>query len=362
MRPEWTKARRIVVKIGSALLVDRATGASRRPGSTRWRMMWLRWPRRARRSCSSPRVRLRSAGASSVCQRERSSSRRARLPPLSDKSRSSRAYQDVFRARGLATAQVLLTLGDTEERRRYLNARSTIATLLKLKAVPVVNENDTVATSEIRYGDNDRLAARVASMASADCLVLLSDIDGLYTAPPSAIRMRAFVEEVRELSAEFGHGGRCRHRAVARRHGDETAGGPHRHGGRHAYGHHFGQGDEPARRACQRRAAPRGFWRRPIRSPPASAGLPGPLEPKGTIVIDDGAAGALEGGKSLLPAGVRADRGRSFERGDAVAIRTLTAARSGAASLPMARRKQTASSARSRRRSRKSSASKAAPS
>ena len=101
------------------------------------------------------------------------------------------AYEEAFRARGLVAAQVLLTLGDTEERRRYLNARSTMTTLLKLGAVPVVNENDTVATSEIRYGDNDRLAARVASMMSADCLVLLSDVDGFYTAPPGRAPMRA---------------------------------------------------------------------------------------------------------------------------------------------------------------------------
>jgi len=94
------------------------------------------------------------------------------------------AYQAVFKARGLVAAQILLTLGDTEERRRYLNARQTIDTLLAERAVPVVNENDTVATAEIRYGDNDRLSARVASMMSADCLVLLSDVDGLYTAPP----------------------------------------------------------------------------------------------------------------------------------------------------------------------------------
>ncbi len=94
------------------------------------------------------------------------------------------AYQELGRERGLTVAQILLTLGDTEERRRYLNARNTIETLLAFKAIPVVNENDTVATAEIRYGDNDRLSARVASMVSADCLVLLSDIDGLYTAPP----------------------------------------------------------------------------------------------------------------------------------------------------------------------------------
>ncbi len=96
----------------------------------------------------------------------------------------SSAYRDVFQARGLTVAQILLTLGDTEERRRYLNARRTIDTLIERKAIAVVNENDTVATTEIRYGDNDRLSARVASMITADCLVLLSDIDGLYTAPP----------------------------------------------------------------------------------------------------------------------------------------------------------------------------------
>ena len=97
----------------------------------------------------------------------------------------------MFKARGLVAAQILLTLGDTEERRRYLNARQTIDTLLAERAVPVVNENDTVATAEIRYGDNDRLSARVASMMSADCLVLLSDVDGLYTAPPGSERRRA---------------------------------------------------------------------------------------------------------------------------------------------------------------------------
>ena len=110
------------------------------------------------------------------------------------------AYEDAFRARGLVAAQMLLTLGDTEERRRYLNARNTISTLLELGAVPVVNENDTVATSEIRYGDNDRLAARVASMMSADCLVLLSDIDGFYTAPPGSGADCRRLDVVREIT------------------------------------------------------------------------------------------------------------------------------------------------------------------
>ena len=113
------------------------------------------------------------------------------------------AYQDVFKARGLTAAQILLTLGDTEERRRDLNARQTMETLLAQRAVSVVNENDTVATSEIRYGDNDRLSARVASMMSADCLVLLSDVDGLYTAPPDTGAEAELVLEVFHITADL---------------------------------------------------------------------------------------------------------------------------------------------------------------
>ena len=113
------------------------------------------------------------------------SSSRAKPPRPSGRSVSPTPIRNSLAARGLTAAQILLTLGDTEERRRYLNARNTIEMLLALKAIPVVNENDTVATAEIRYGDNDRLSARVASMVTADCLVLLSDVDGLYTAPPS---------------------------------------------------------------------------------------------------------------------------------------------------------------------------------
>src|SRR5690606_12084594 len=102
---------------------------------------------------------------------------------------------------GLTAGQILLTLGDTEERRRYLNARETIGKLIELGAVPVINENDTVATSEIRYGDNDRLAARVASMVSADLLILLSDIDGLYTAPPGSDASAKLIPVVQHISA-----------------------------------------------------------------------------------------------------------------------------------------------------------------
>ncbi len=154
------------------------------------------------------------------------------------------SYQELFKARGLTTAQVLLTLGDTEERRRYLNARRTVGTLLAHGAIPVVNENDTVATSEIRYGDNDRLSARVASMISADCLVLLSDVDGLYTHPPASHPEARRLDVVRRTGFP----------AVARRHEDQNRGRPHCARRRHAYGHRLRQGSAPAAGARRRRA------------------------------------------------------------------------------------------------------------
>src|SRR6202044_1899058 len=114
--------------------------------------------------------------------------------------RLAHAYKELLDAHEITVAQILLTLGDTEQRRRYLNARVTLNTLLGLGAVPVINENDTVATAEIRYGDNDRLAARVAQMLGADCLVLLSDIDGLYTANPSEDPDAQFIARVLEIT------------------------------------------------------------------------------------------------------------------------------------------------------------------
>src|SRR5690606_15138492 len=113
------------------------------------------------------------------------------------------AWSEALDRKGLKSGQILLTLGDTEERRRYLNARATIGTLLKMNAVPVINENDTVATSEIRYGDNDRLAARVATMMGADLLVLLSDIDGLYTAPPAVDPKAKFLPVVERITSDI---------------------------------------------------------------------------------------------------------------------------------------------------------------
>ena len=137
----------------------------------------------------------------------------------------ARIWSEVLGHHGIGAGQILVTLQDTEERRRYLNARSTIAKLLEWRAVPVINENDTVATNEIRYGDNDRLAARVATMASADLLILLSDIDGLYDAPPARNPQRqAHSDGGARHPRDRGDGGRGRIRTVARRHADQDRG------------------------------------------------------------------------------------------------------------------------------------------
>jgi glutamate 5-kinase len=322
MRPEWIKARRIVVKIGSALLVDRATG--------RLKTAWLDSLADdvAALLGRSKEIVLVSSGAIALGREQ------LKLPkgPLKlEESQAAAAagqislaaaYQDVFRARGLATAQVLLTLGDTEERRRYLNARSTLATLLKLKAIPVVNENDTVATTEIRYGDNDRLAARVASMASADCLVLLSDVAGLYTAPPSSDPAARLVEVVEDLSPEI--------MAMAGDAGTELSRGgmvTKLQAARIAMGagtHMVITSGKVMNPLAALSGGGRATWFLAPSDPVAARKrwIAGTLEPKGAVIIDDGAASALDAGKSLLPAGVRRVEG-SFERGDAVVIRTL---------------------------------------
>jgi glutamate 5-kinase len=232
----------------------------------------------------------------------------------------SSAYQEVFKARGAVVAQILLTLGDTEERRRYLNARHTISTLLAHGCVPVVNENDTVATSEIRYGDNDRLSARVASMMSADCLVLLSDIDGLYTAPPGTDPNAQRIDVVRAITPEI--------EAMAGDAGSELS-----KGGMVtkieaaklalASGCNMviasGHAMHPLKALAQGAAS---TWFLAPSDPVAARKrwIAGQLEPKGAIEIDAGAEKALKAGKSLLPAGVRGVDGL-FDRGDAVVIR-----------------------------------------
>ena len=232
----------------------------------------------------------------------------------------ARTWAEVLGRHGITASQMLVTLDDTEERRRYLNARSTIDKLLEWRSVPVINENDTVATTEIRYGDNDRLAARVATMASADLLVLLSDIDGLYDAPPHLNANAKHIPLVPRISAEI--------EAMA---GDAAS--DHSRGGMRTKieagkiattaGTHMviasGHVDHPLQAI---EAGARATWFLTPGNPVTSRKkwIAGSLEPKGTLTIDAGAAAALRRGKSLLPAGVIRVDG-SFGRGDAVMIR-----------------------------------------
>jgi glutamate 5-kinase len=214
---------------------------------------------------------------------------------------------------------VLLTLGDTEQRRRYLNARNTLTALLRLGSIPVINENDTVATAEIRYGDNDRLAARVAQMVSADCLVLLSDVDGLYTADPTRSPDAKFIAEVPHITPEIeamaggsasdvGSGGMATKVLAAK---IAVAAGCHMcvAAGREAH---------PLRRI---ESGARCSWFLADGSPVAARKqwIVGMLKPTGELRVDDGAVRALRQGKSLLPAGIVQVSGR-FDRGDAVVV------------------------------------------
>jgi glutamate 5-kinase len=320
MRQEWSKAKRIVVKIGSSLLVDGTTGTLKAE--------WLN-------SLADDIAKLRADGKAVIVV---SSGAIAlgrnvlKLPKGALKLEDSQAaaavgqidlahaYEEAFRARRLIAAQVLLTLGDTEERKRYLNARGTIATLLKLGAVPVVNENDTVATSEIRYGDNDRLAARVASMMSADCLVLLSDVDGFYSAPPGSRPDAKKLDEISDITPEI--------EAMAGDAGSELSKGgmvTKIEAAKIALsgGTHMVIASGKIMHSLAALAMPGvGSWFI-ARSDPMTARkkwIAGTLEPKGAIFVDKGAADALGSGKSLLPAGVTRLEG-SFERGDAVVIK-----------------------------------------
>jgi len=320
-RAAWAKARRIVIKIGSALLVDSASG--------RIRATWLN-------SLADDVAELRQEGrqvvlvSSGAIALGRHIMGLPRGPLELEQSQAAAAvgqitlahsYQEVFRARGLTTAQVLLTLGDTEERRRYLNARSTIDTLLAHGVIPVVNENDTVATSEIRYGDNDRLSARVASMISADCLVLLSDVDGLYTSPPSSDPNAKRLDVVREITPEI--------EAMAGDAGTELSRGGMKtkiEAGRIALAAGtdmvIASGKVLHPLKALRDGAPCTWFL--ASSDPVTARkrwIAGQLEPRGVVVIDAGAERALLAGKSLLPAGVTRVEGQ-FDRGDAVIIRS----------------------------------------
>src|ERR1700723_3812437 len=196
----FTEAKRVVIKVGSALLVDADKGRLNRA--------WLEGPAADVASLHKrgQEVILVSSGAIALGRRHlrlapgKLSLEESQASAAVGQIRLAHAYKELLDVHEITVAQILLTLGDTEQRRRYLNARGTLNTLLSLGAVPVINENDTVATAEIRYGDNDRLAARVAQMVGADCLVLLSDVDGLYTANPHVDPDAQFIARVLEIT------------------------------------------------------------------------------------------------------------------------------------------------------------------
>jgi glutamate 5-kinase len=228
-------------------------------------------------------------------------------------------YKELFARTGITVAQILLTLEDSERRRRYLNARATLTELLELGALPVINENDTVATTEIRYGDNDRLAARVAQMTSADCLLLLSDVSGLYTADPNLDPAARLIAEIRDITPEIeamggasastvGSGGMATKIAAAR---IATAAGCAMAIAAGAPMHPVSRIEEGAE--CS--------WFLPSSNPENARKqwIAGSLRPSGSITIDAGALNALRSGKSLLPAGVIGVSGR-FARGDTVSV------------------------------------------
>ena len=314
------RAKRVVVKIGSALLVEKSTGRVNRA--------WLETLAAdvAAMRARGQEVVIVSSGAIALGRRQlglapgKLKLEESQAAAAVGQIRLAHAWKEVLEQHDCAVAQVLLTLGDTEERRRYLNARSTLNTLLKLGAVPVINENDTVATAEIRYGDNDRLAARVAQMASADCLVLLSDVDGLYTADPVRDAQAKFIPEVTGITPEIEAmaGGSA---------SDVGSGGMATKvlAGRIAVAAGcnmcitIGREQHPLQRI---EAGGRCTWFVAKASPKTvrKQWIAGLLQPAGVLHVDAGAAKALRGGKSLLPAGVTRVEGR-FDRGDAVSVR-----------------------------------------
>ena len=310
--------KRIVIKIGSALLVDRDSGL---------KQAWLK------SLCADVHM-LREAGcevllvsSGAIALGRKQLGLPLRVLKLEESQAAaatgqillSRAYSEALGEYDYQAGQVLLTLGDTEERRRYINARETVSTLLKLGAVPIINENDTVATSEIRYGDNDRLAARVATMVSADLLILLSDIDGFYSGIPgkddSAKRYDRITEITSEIEAMAGDAGTelSKGGMVTKLEAGKIA---------MAAGTSMvitsGKELNPIKALFEGANA---TWFEAKETPVTARKkwIAGQIELGGSIIIDAGAARALAKGKSLLPAGVTDVKG-DFSRGDVVAI------------------------------------------
>lgn len=310
--------KRIVIKIGSSLLVDRTSGL---------KASWLQ-------SLGDDVGALRASGhdvlivSSGAIALGRGLLGLRPGPLRLEESQASaaagqialsRAYVDVLGKHGLQAGQILLTLSDTETRRRYLNARATIDTLLKLGAVPIINENDTVATSEIRYGDNDRLAARVATMMASDLLILFSDIDGLYTAPPNVDPDAKLIDQIDQITPEI--------EAMAGDAGTELSRGgmvTKIEAGKIATAAGTAMviaSGKPHNPISVLRDGGKSSWFKPNGNPVTSRKkwIAGQLGVGGLLHLDAGAERALRSGKSLLPAGVKQVSGK-FDRGDIVGL------------------------------------------
>ncbi len=323
MTNRLTSAKRVAIKIGSSLLIDPQNGRVHRG--------WLSALAEdiARLKARNQDILIVSSGAIALGRKKlglRDGALRleeSQAAAATGQLDLAHAYEEALTPHDLTIAQVLLTLSDTEERRRYLNARNTINTLLSVGAIPVVNENDTVATSEIRYGDNDRLAARVASMMSADCMVLLSDIDGLYTADPSLDSAATFLPEVGNITPEIeamatgpagapaksvGSGGMVTKLMAAK---IATGAGCHMIIANGAIEHPLKAIEDGGRctwfLAQNNPRAARKQW------------IAATLKPEGSLIIDAGAVSALRSGKSLLAAGIVKLEGM-YERGAAVTV------------------------------------------
>ncbi|GAB0114979.1 glutamate 5-kinase [Acidisoma sp. C75] len=317
--PRLGAARRLVVKLGSALVVDQAAATPRQA----WLDQVAEDVAALRRQGTE--VILVSSGAIALARRSlgltqpRLKLEEKQAAAAVGQIRLAQAWTEALSAQGITAAQLLLTIEDSEDRRRYLNARATLATLLGLGCVPVINENDTVATAEIRFGDNDRLAARVAEMVEADQLVLLSDIDGLYTADPRRNPQAAHIPVVPVMTPEidamggepppgYSSGG-MRTKLVAARIATNAG---------CAMAIALGHRPHPLR-ALMDGAACTWFLPREDGRSARKRWIAGSLAPLGSLTVDAGAARALAAGRSLLPAGVRAVSG-DFARGDAVRV------------------------------------------
>ncbi|MBM3586185.1 MAG: glutamate 5-kinase, partial [Alphaproteobacteria bacterium] len=320
MTDRLAAAKRIVVKIGSALLVEGPSG--------RIRQAWLEALAEdlAGLRARGQEVLVVTSGAIAIGRRLLGLAtgelrlEEKQAAAAAGQIRLAHAYQEALGRHGLGCAQLLLTLEDTESRRRHLNARGTVATLLRLGAIPVINENDTVATAEIRFGDNDRLAARVAQMAGSDVLVLLSDIDGLYDRDPRIDPAARLVPEVRAITPAIEA------MAGAVRPGDSSGGMVTKLAAARialGAGCHMviadGRVTHPLSGLARAGAPCTWFLAQANPLTARKRWIAGALQPSGTLYVDAGAAGALAAGKSLLPAGVVRVSG-AFGRGDAVLV------------------------------------------